>query len=691
MIKIDGLSSALMNAAADAIIVIDGKGTIRKFSPSAALLFGYSPDECLGRNVSMLMPPRYARDHDGHLSRYFETREPHVIGIGRDVEGQRKNGSRFPMHLSVGETSIDGESMFVGICHDLTAYRDAVHQLSVAEQRYRDIIQHQSELVCRLDQNLNVTFANPSFGQVLGVSHNDVVGTPIDRLVAGDGDTFRQLLISLFKSHEEIEQITLKISMKGSEESVLVDWTFRRLPTSEAYGLEIQGLGVDVSERDAAIDRANFLLNHDHLTGFLNKKGFIEALKELQGDGNRYALIHLDCENFGLINHRFGFEAGDSIIQQASSRIESLIDESVIVCKAGGDDFLLLLRVENDTDVVRFVEKLSKVMSPGFVIGETSSLNLQPFIGIALCPEDTTTIERLPEMAEAAMLSCQKHQRSYSYFDETYHAELRRKLDLEQGLRAAIAEDQLTLYLQPKYELRNRNIVGYEALLRWHNTLLGDVSPGEFIPVAEQTVLGQHLDRYVIVKVLELISQHLPPSLRDFDSAEQHMHIAINITAKHLSDPSLADFIAENLRRYRVDPREICLEVTEGVLMTPGENVSENLSRLRALGVEVAIDDFGTGYSSLSYLKSIPADELKIDKSFVDDIETHSGATLIRAILSVAKAFHLRVIAEGIETEAQLKLLREMGCDCGQGYLLGRPAPAEKMLNAIRPFETTKV
>lgn len=343
MITLDRLSAAMMNAAADAIIVINDQGLIRHFSPAASRLFGYAADEVIGRNVTVLMPARYAKDHDQHLARYQVVRQPHIIGKGRDVEGQRKDGSRFPMRLSVGEAQIDGKSFFVGICHDLTAHRDALQQLAMAEQRYREIIQYQSELVCRLDQDLRVTFANLSFSQVLGVAGDDLVGLAIDELVAGDGESFRQLLISLFQSHSEIEQITLKISMKGTEQPVLVDWTFRRLPHSDKYGLELQGFGIDVSERDAAIDRAQFLLNHDQLTGFLNQKGLNDYLKTLVNSSGRYALICIDCENFNLINHRFGFAVGDSLIRQAAARIQSVTDERIVVCRPGGDDFYWFL------------------------------------------------------------------------------------------------------------------------------------------------------------------------------------------------------------------------------------------------------------------------------------------------------------------------------------------------------------
>lgn len=685
MITLDRLSAAMMNAAADAIIVINDQGLIRHFSPAASRLFGYAADEVIGRNVTVLMPARYAKDHDQHLARYQVVRQPHIIGKGRDVEGQRKDGSRFPMRLSVGEAQIDGKSFFVGICHDLTAHRDALQQLAMAEQRYREIIQYQSELVCRLDQDLRVTFANLSFSQVLGVAGDDLVGLAIDELVAGDGESFRQLLISLFQSHSEIEQITLKISMKGAEQPVLVDWTFRRLPHSDKYGLELQGFGIDVSERDAAIDRAQFLLNHDQLTGFLNQKGLNDYLKTLVNSSGRYALICIDCENFNLINHRFGFAVGDSLIRQAAARIQSVTDERIVVCRPGGDDFLLLVPIDSEQHTESLVNQLQAVLANAYELGDQTKVNLQILMGVALYPQDTRSPERLPELAEAALLNSRQQHRPCSYFDESYHAELRRKLDIEQGLRNAVTDDRLSIFLQPKYDLGTERVAGYEALLRWQDPVLGTVSPAEFIPVAEQTVLGQQLDRYVIQKVMELINIHLP--LRQHRSAGC-LHIAINITASHFNDPQLTAFIEENLQRYRVDPRTLCLEVTEGVLMSDSDHVADNLSRLRALGIEVAIDDFGTGYSSLSYLKNLPADELKIDKSFIDDLETPAGATLIKAILDVARVFHLRVVAEGIETENQLVLLQELGCDYGQGYLLGKPAPADEVL---KQFEMTDV
>lgn len=319
-------------------------------------------------------------------------------------------------------------------------------------------------------------------------------------------------------------------------------------------------------------------------------------------------------------------------------------------------------------------------MSEAFSVSKNVTVQIQPLVGVALYPDDTANPSRLPEMAEAAMLNSQDHQQPLSYFDQKQHETLRSKLDIEQGLKRAIVKDLLSVYLQPKYKFKDDDVYSYEALIRWHDPDLGQVSPAEFIPIAEQTTLGQTLDRYVIDKIFRFIKDDNECADNDDSGRRRIGQIAINITAKHFNDPSLSEFIKGKISDYGVSPTQICLEVTEGVLLAEGGHVIENLNYLRDLGVEVSIDDFGTGYSSLAYLRSLPADELKIDKSFIDDLETTTGKTLVNAIINVAKAFGLRVVAEGIETERQMRTLIEMGCDYGQGYLLARPAPASEVL-----------
>ena len=676
------VSSAIMDAAVDGIIVIDSNGVVVSFNSDAEKLFQYLRGEVVGKNVSMLMPDRYGEHHDEYIANYVRFGNAKIIGFGRDVEGLRKDGSRFPMHLSVGESIESGSRQFIGICHDLTDYKEALRRLALAEQRYKDVIQSQSELICRLDDDLKVTFANVSFTKAMGLQHSDVIGMPMYELVAEEGPVFRDTLRELFREHFHIKEITLKILMQGNHEPALVDWTFRRLPNSSDYGVEIQGFGVDVSEKEAAIERAEYLKTHDHLTGFLNKIGLVEYLGLLQpATSETCAILSVDCENFGLINQKFGYDFGDAILCEAASRIRRLAGEEFTICRPGGDDFLLFKRsVAPDAAERLALELTQSLESPYEIKGET--LTLGGFVGLAFYPKDSESLVRLPELAEAAAKDAERRKEPIAYFDESYHAALRRKLEIEQGLKAAIERGEIEVYLQPKFKITEKRICEFEALARWTDPKLGFVSPGEFVPIAEQSVLGQTLDRYVIKFVVTLLSSNL-------DTERDLCPIAVNITAEHFSNPGLANFIIDLMEGAGVPPWYLSLEVTEGVLMKMAPDVSNNLSTLRAYGVSVAIDDFGTGYSSLSYLKQIPADELKIDKSFIDGILTPEGAALVEAIISVARAFNLRVTAEGVETDEQLESLASMGCDVGQGYWFARPAPALRALELREGLEAS--
>jgi len=355
MISVDRLMSALMDAAADAIVVINENGYIRHFSPSASRLFGYSSEDCVGQNVSILMPNPDRDNHNAYIENYIRGNSPKIIGQGRKVKGLKSDGTQFPMHLSVGEAIVDSRRYFVGICHDLTEYEEAINRLTLAEQRYRDVVQNQSELICRIDKDLNLTFVSPSFGDLFNISDSNINGTSICRFLDNDNDSFIHLLTSLFDKDSEVDSVNVKISMKGHDGPVPVDWTFRRLVKSGSYENEVQGFGVDVSERDAAINHANFLLQHDQLTGILNKRSFSEKLQSVKSTDERYALVHLDFENFSLINHRFGFEVGDSVIRQASRRVREVFKSDCVFCRPGGDDFLVLIPVAKYEDLSSYI------------------------------------------------------------------------------------------------------------------------------------------------------------------------------------------------------------------------------------------------------------------------------------------------------------------------------------------------
>ncbi len=294
-------------------------------------------------------------------------------------------------------------------------------------------------------------------------------------------------------------------------------------------------------------------------------------------------------------------------------------------------------------------------------------------IGIAMYPEDSEVIEVLPELAESANGFARDRNQRIGIFDFEHHKVLHRQIEIEQGLKDAIENHQLAIYLQPKYRISDKSIAGYEALVRWHHPREGFISPGEFVPIAEKSSLGLELDHYVLVRVFELIAS-ARATIRDFPP------VAINITPAHFSRVDFHKLVLAGIADANIPIESVELEITEGAVMERSEEARQNLDALRSQGVRIAIDDFGTGYSSLNYLRYLGIDDLKIDKTFVDEVLTEKGKIIVKSIIDIAAAHDIQVVAEGVETAQQFELLREMGCHLCQGYLLSKPLPVDEAI-----------
>lgn len=662
-----------MDAAVDAIIIIDGRGIIQQCSGSAQALFGYSAPEMLGKNVSMLMPEPDASHHDEYLDNYKRTGDNKIIGIGRNVRGRKSNGDTFPMHLSVGESTLNGEHLFVGICHDLTQYQTALQQLARAEQRYKDIVETQKQFILRIDRDFRVTFANASFTRALGAGETEIIGKPITVFVNEPGHHIRDKLACLFEDEGTSEEISVKISMHGKNGSrTLVDWNFRRTPSESDEKSELQGFGIDVSEQERAIEQAHYFRTHDPLTGLLNKQTLLERCKTWFSKSDASALLYLDLEHFSLINQRLGNERGDAVLIKIASRLNSAVKRDHLIARSGSDKFLIAVHVSSRDDAQAVAEQINDALSQPFRI-DSEQLDIRGTVGIAIHPWDSQRINVLPELAESAKGSARRHNLRVGVFNFEHHRDLHRQIEIEQGLKEAIQRDHLEIYLQPKYCVSTRQISGFEALARWRHPEKGFISPGEFVPIAEKSSLGIELDRYVLSEVINLISG-ARARRADFPA------VAVNITPAHFAQENFANMVVEKLKQAGIPTASIELEITEGAVMEKSAIAHQNLETLREHGVRIAIDDFGTGYSSLNYLRHLRIDDLKIDKTFIDEIRSPKGRVIVESVIRIADAYQIKVTAEGVETADQLEDLRTMGCHFCQGYLLSRPLPAAEAI-----------
>jgi diguanylate cyclase (GGDEF)-like protein/PAS domain S-box-containing protein len=438
----------------------------------------------------------------------------------------------------------------------------------------------------------------------------------------------------------------------------------------------------DLRERIAAEERLSYLARHDPLTTLPNRlllgERLRSALSRAERTGLAVALLYLDLDSFKNVNDTLGHQEGDRLLQAMAARLLACVRGQDGVARLGGDEFVVILEDVSDArEPARVAEKIISALSAPFELGGLE-LRMRASVGISLGPAHGATAEQLLKAADAAMYRAKRTgQGRYEFFSEELTVQAMERLTLENTLRDPRLLEQLVLHYQPQVSIARARTVGVEALIRWQHPTRGLLGPHHFIPVAEETGLihgiGEWVLRTACMQARAWMNAGHPP-----------MRMAVNISAQQITSDAIVAHVVSALRATGLDPSMLELEVTEGALQT-GADAIEVLGRLKRLGVQLALDDFGTGYSGLSSLKLLPFDRLKIDRSFVRDLETDpSDRALVRAIIAMARSLKLDVVAEGVETEAQLAFLREHRCDEIQGYLVAAPMPAEDLRAALR-------
>ncbi|WP_420480316.1 EAL domain-containing protein [Lacimicrobium alkaliphilum] len=551
-----------------------------------------------------------------------------------------------------------------------------MQQLSRAERRYKDIIQYQKEFICRLSTSLRLSFVNNAFCQQLGYNEDEVIGVSVLEFVLDAERSNVELLLSKLRNKHEEQSISVLMTMQASDGKPFnIDWTFRTLPASSEFKHEIQAIGMDITEQEKAKYHASFLAQYDSLTGLYNKEGLAQAFAGSTEKNQRYAVYFTDCQRFRLINEKYGHDVGDLMLMEAAQRLKQSVPPDSLLCRPGADDFVLILPLHSQTDLLEHGrDLLEQLTKPYSLAGEqvAPSANL----GISVYPDDSDQLSILLRQAESAMFEAKANNQSIRLFHQDIHHHLTRSLEIEQGIKRALEQDLFELALQPKFMLEDMSLCGYEALLRWHDPILGTVRPDVFIAIAERVNLGKVLDAWVLNKVFEQI--HLWRQ-QGYDPKP----VAVNITANHFADAGLFKLVQLCARTHEVPLDCIALEITEGAAMGNSPVIIDNLRAFRQQGVKVAIDDFGTGYSSLGYLKDLPVALLKIDKVFVQELENSRTYGLVNAMIAMADAVGLEVLAEGIETERQRDILKRMGCDQGQGYVYAKPMSLKEIEKSL--------
>lgn len=545
------------------------------------------------------------------------------------------------------------------------------------------ILQSTTEGIMITNEKMQITMVNNAFETLTGYRSSEILGKYPNILQSGKQDAdFYKVMWSKIRSNGSWRGEIWNRRKNGEiyPEILSIYSVFDNVGQLTNY----YGVFSDISIEKETEKELEELTQSDLLTNILNRNAFNELLFEKVNNSiHSHAILFIDLDRFKQINDNLGNEVGDQILIEVTNRINSIAGSSDIFARYGADEFVFSRsNIEYQKEAANLAKDITKLFNKPFLINDTE-VYVTASIGISIFPQDGKDIEKLINKADKAMYFAKQNGRNqYAFYFDDLKKDSKRIIVLEAELRKAIQNKDFFIHYQPKIGLAKQDIIGVEALVRWNNVKLGFVSPAEFIPIAEDTGLIIPLSEVILEKVcldiLESRSQgkiHILP-------------VSINIASVHFQQDDFIERINSILMQYNCSPHLLELELTERTVMKDSDDIVNKLVKLKAMGFKISIDDFGTGYSSLSYLNRFPLNYLKIDKSFIQQITNlQDKQAIVETIILMAHRLHIKVVAEGVETIGQVKLLQQMGCDIIQGYYYSKPLAAKELMDFIELWE----
>jgi diguanylate cyclase (GGDEF)-like protein/PAS domain S-box-containing protein len=599
-----------------------------------------------------------------------------------DPEKMRWDDMRITMRdgsdkiIAVRNIPVQEMNLMISTVQDVTEQKFTEQALRESERRYQVMAEASPVGIFRLDEDGRCCHVNKRWREIAGLTQSQVLGKSWDVAVHPDDKS----MVSDTWKIAVMEGRAFKAECRFKRPGGRTSWVFTQAePIFDAQGLLEGFIGsvTDISRRKRTEEEIRQLAYYDPLTRLPNRSFFMEqlerALASAQRTGRQVALLFCDLDNFKDVNDSLGHDKGDILLQIIAGRLSSCTRRGDTLSRFGGDEFVLLLpSVTASSQIVAVARKIQRAMSKPFDL-DGHEVYTTTSIGIAVHPSDGGDVQALLKHADMAMYVAKGRGRNrYQFFSEEMNNRAQERLSMEAGLRQAIARDELNLVWQPQYCLETDTLLGAEALLRWNHPELGQIRPDQFIPLAEETGLIHSIGAWVL-------RQACRQARLWKDTGAEGLRFAVNLSASQFMEPSLVSMVKDILSEEDLDASWLELEITESILMRDAEIAMKTLGLLQQFGINLAIDDFGTGYSSLLYLKKYPISRIKIAKEFVTDItRDKTDAAIAGTVITMAKNLEMRVIAEGVETEGQAEILRQLGCHEVQGYLYSRPISASE-------------
>ncbi|MES2262319.1 MAG: EAL domain-containing protein [Pseudomonadota bacterium] len=654
-----------------AMIELDLAGYLTAWNRGAVAMFGYTAKEALGQNILFLYTED---DDDGNIAELFFEQE----GMVTEVRRRKKSGDVIWVRLAMALLHDEHEEP-VGMRVLLDNVNEPLSDLDKINLHAR-IIEDSDQGVLITDSTERIVSINSAFTRITGYTPTESIGQTPDLLRSGVHDAdFRAKVRAAMKGagpwRGEI------VGRRKNGELFPQSVTISAVRDSEGKISHTFSLFSDISVHKDAEARMQRMANYDTLTGLPNQclltQLMTQALAEARRSHEHGALLVIEISRLGAISDTLGHDVGNELLSEIGRQFRLVLRDADILARLDGNRFgVALLHIEKREHAAIVAQKLVGALVAPLQLA-THSLQVGANVGIAIYPEDGQDTSDLIRHADVATSKATQAETAFLFYSEEMNQRAKEHLRIESELRQALINDELQLYYQPKVSLRSGRIVGAEALLRWRHPVRGLVSPGVFIPVAEETGLILELGNWVLeescrqVRAWKDANLIMPP-------------IAVNLSARQF-DHRLPERMADVLNRHQVHPEQLMLEITESLLVRGADNVIAIMNQLVAMGLALALDDFGTGYSSLAYLKKFPISTLKIDRSFVIGLPyEENDCAIARAIVTMAQQLRQEIVAEGVETAEQMSFLRDLGCDQLQGYLFSQAVPADDFERMLR-------
>ncbi|MGP7795661.1 sensor domain-containing phosphodiesterase [Sphingomonas sp. CLY1604] len=675
------VATLIAETTSDAVICADTRNRITYWNTAAARMLGWTAEEAIGQTLDLIVPEHLRARHAGGLARVAAGGIPRLFGKIIELPACRRDGREIPIELSLGTWSDEGGSPagFAAIVRDVSDRKALEAERHRTQALLDTVIEAMPVMLFVKDaEDGRYTLVNRTFEALTKLSRDTILGRT-------DAELFSSMNADVFVENDRIALAARHTVL--SEETLTRSDGSTIVVRSQKLGIDpdgndmpryVLGISEDVTESRAAQDRLRHLACHDGLTGLANRTNLTDrltAMLEARSGPIPCALLCIDIDRFKIVNDLYGHGFGDEVLVELAKRLEATCGDDALVARLGGDEFAVLCECDADGSRATMLAKriVDSVKAPIMLSGRVAHLDAS--LGVAISPADGSDASDLLRNADMALYrSKAEGPGTISFFDVSMDRAVHRRRMIEAELRTAIAEKAIVPVYQPIMCLERDQIVTFEVLARWHHPSLGDVSPDSFISVAEESGLIVELGRQILTMAATEAQRWSVP-----------LKIAVNLSPVQLLSGDFAKDVVSVLAMTGLDPTRLILEVTEGFLIRDTTRAIDILKRLKAIGCQISMDDFGTGYSSLSYFRRFPFDKVKIDQSFIRDMARDQQArAIVQAVIGLGRGLGLSVVAEGVEDESQIAMLRAEGCSQVQGYLLGRPSPIETFEHIVR-------